>query len=117
MNREDLAWAASFFDGEGSVGCQFFKTRGYKQRKLSVSIGQVHRQVLDKFKNAVGGLGGVYDCKNPSGFTVKSQRIFRYQAGSFQDAQAIMAMLWPWLSSIKREQTKRALARYHGGLV
>ena len=111
MNREELAWAAGFFDGEGWVG---LSGRG---KQLSIRVVQVDRRVLDRFAAALG-LGrvtGPRTRRNP-----KWRPMYVYQVGGFPITQAIMAMLWRWMSPVKREQFAKAsstvlprLGRWH----
>lgn len=51
--REEMAWAAGFFDGEG---CFSYSRKVYTP---TIAIAQVDRQVLDRFRAAVG-IGKVY---------------------------------------------------------
>ena len=48
FDREELAWAAGFFDGEG---CFCFSEAG---QYVCVSITQTEREPLDRFERAVG---------------------------------------------------------------
>lgn len=58
----DLAWAAGFFDGEGSVN---IKSQG-KTVVLSVHVAQVDRRPLDKLVRCFGGkVYGPYKSNNP----------------------------------------------------
>jgi hypothetical protein len=94
VNREELAWCAGFFDGEGH--CGYSQRR--KGRGIYISISQVDRHVLDRFVKAVG-VGRVRFQKRR-----ETQDVHEYKATSFHDVQAVAAMLWHWLSPIKREQ-------------
>jgi hypothetical protein len=92
MNHEELAWAGGLFSGEGYTG-QF---KNYPR----MTIGQkFSREVLDRFKNAVnlGRINGPY------------KEVWHYQATNFTDVQAIVAMLWPWLSTDKKNQAMAVL--------
>lgn len=85
MNREELAWSAGFFDGEGWVG---ISGRG---KQLCLRVVQVDRMVLDRFAAAVG-IGRV---TGPRARRDPNWRpIFVYQLGGFHLTQAVMAMLW-----------------------
>jgi hypothetical protein len=103
VNREELAWAAGLFDGEGYVGVR--PVQGTARLFLQVQMTQVDRRVLDRFQSAVMGLGKVYG-PYPRGGNSKPQ--FRFMTGKFEHSQAIMAMLWNWLSPVKREQFRIA---------
>lgn len=63
MLRTELAWAAGFFDGEGSTKKKYY---GYKTKKgfvkkptkdICMTIAQCDRRPLLRFKKAVGNLG------------------------------------------------------------
>ena len=105
LNHQELAWAAGFFDGEGSTS--------YSNKKTlpCIAIGQADPFVLERFRAAVGGVGCVFGPykrrKNP---TWKDQ--WNYHAGKFEEVQAIIAVLWKWLSPLKREQASKVLLAY-----
>jgi hypothetical protein len=111
FRREELIWAAGFFDGEGNV--RFDPRPGRKNGWTQLQIAQCDRRVLDRFKGAVGGIGAVYGPyaqRQP-----KSQPYYQYSAQGFMFVQAVVAMLFKWLSPVKREQARKTLeaARAH----
>jgi hypothetical protein len=98
--QTELAWAAGFFDGEGHTGY------ANRNKRVRASINQIHPEVLNRFRAAVGGLGtvsGPYD--RPGG-----QPMYRYAVSGFEETQAAVAMIWKYLGSVKREQARNALA-------
>lgn len=107
IHRESLAWAAGFFDGEG---CITLSRHNDKYINLSLSIGQKlideeliwgESESLVKFREAVqiGNINGPYlDRRN------STSQICRYTASGYEQIQAIMAMLWPWLGDIKKDK-------------
>ena len=102
---EQLAWAAGFYCGEGSASP--IKQRG-KVSGVRVTIGQKNREVLDWFAAAVGtgkvnGPYGPYSGNNGC-------PMFFYQAHGRDSVRKIRDLLWPWLSTEKREQFDRAYA-------
>lgn len=101
--REELAWAAGFFDGEGSVGCYKNSRPGVRARRWSVTIQQKTPPVLHRFQMAVGGLGQV-----GGPYKTKGRDIYTYRSCRFEHVQAIMAMLWVFLSEQKRADFKRS---------
>jgi hypothetical protein len=103
LNREELAWAAGFYDGEGCLGI-FKNKRGLM---LHMDIGQVDRAVLDRFQAAVelGNVAGPYLKKNPN-----HAPSYSWDACGFEKCQAVVAKLWHWLSPVKRAQAKVALS-------
>jgi hypothetical protein len=102
-DREELAWAAGFFDGEG---CFSFSVAG---RYVCVSLSQTDREPLDRFKAAVG-IGrvlGPYDFRKNDRWVRKPQYVYR--VNGYERVQAIAALLWSWLGSVKRQQAIHAL--------
>lgn len=109
-NREELAWAAGFFDGEGCIYIAPIKPR-YKA--LGIDIGQVDRRVLDRFRAAVGDLGKVYGPRDKRTKTRPNGKpSFQYRSSAFEDVQAVIAMLWKFLSPVKRNQAAKTLCEY-----
>ena len=105
-DREDLAWAAGFFDGEG---CFSYTDRA---AYASVSISQVERGPLERFQGAVGNLGKIYGpyFKTYPG-RMSKQPWHQYRAYRREHVQAIAAMLWFNRGSTKREQAVAVLTR------
>lgn len=99
-NREELAWAAGFFDGEGSTGCYRNHVKG---KRWSVSIQQKGPALLRRFRRAVRGLGHI---NGP--YWNKTTNLWAFRTVRFEHSQAIMAMLWPWLGRQKRQDFMRA---------
>ena len=103
--REALAWAGGFFAGEGSVHICYNggkpKNLPYPQVAISQS-GDLGREVLDRFHIATGALGKIYGPKPPG----RNQKQIRWlwEANGFEKTQAIMALLWPWLGSVKQSK-------------
>lgn len=95
--REELAWAAGFFDGEGNS--RLNKGYGF------ISIRQVDKATLDRFQSAVLGLGhigGPYKNKSYA-------PIYSWYVSSFKDVQAVSTMLWPFLGEAKKSQLRYVL--------
>jgi hypothetical protein len=106
FSREELAWAAGFFDGEG---CFCYSEAG---RYICISIAQTDREVLDRFRRAVGGLGnilGPYKNRGPGTYSRKPQ--FVYRLNKFEHVQAVAALLWFMLGTQKRNQARRTLRK------
>ena len=109
MNREELAWAAGFVDGEGHFGLHL--SQGKKSRPygaITLNVAQKDRQVLDRFQAALG-VGKVY---GPYSHGAKPTKYFAFFSHNFEHTQAAIAMLWPWLSLVKRLQAKQTLLAY-----
>ena len=104
--REELAWAAGFFDGEGYIGVTLAK-RAITPR-IVISIAQVDRSVLDKFQSAVGvgKVYGPYTQRHP-----KSNPYYQLSIAGFPFVQHTVAQMWTWLSPVKQAQAKAALEK------
>jgi hypothetical protein len=103
LDQELLAWAAGFFDGEGSTIVKSDSSRpGYYQ--LEVSVPQLGRQgepgVLTKFQRAALGIGSI----DP-----QDGDMYKWCARGKIAAPLTLALLWPWLGSVKRDQALTAM--------
>lgn len=110
INREQLAWAGGFFDGEGYVGG--VGNHGYPGLHIrqAGSFMQVP-DVLARFQRAVSGLGYTYGPMFDAGdLTHRPQ--WAFEAHGFEVVQAVFAMLWPWLGPVKRGQFGVVLHRF-----
>lgn len=102
MNRimpeaELRAWAAGFFDGEGCFSLN--RTRAV------ATISQVDRETIDHFHRIVG-CGNVYFTAGP--FKNPRQRSFySWRIGAREDFDHVVAVLWPWLGTVKRAAAQR----------
>src|ERR1700738_3888302 len=104
INREELAWAAGFFDGEGHTShtSRRYRKDGdsrylyhYIQAVVSQS-GQTLPETLTRFHNAVSGIGVI---NGPYMTTRQRLPAWRWCAGGFKKTQAVIAMLWAFLST------------------
>ncbi len=103
LDQELLAWAAGFFDGEGTTIARTDRRRpGYL--RLNVSVGQADAvgvpAVLVKFQRAMLGLGTIYR---------EDDTLYRWRAMGRLGAEISVALLWPYLSVVKRRQAASAL--------
>ena len=105
MRREELAWAAGFFDGEG---CFSYTQAG---RYGCATIGQTEREPLERFLRAVG-VGVVYGpYKRTYPGRLSKKPWYDYRAQTQETVQAVVAMLWFSLGTKKRVQAVRVLRR------
>lgn len=109
-NREERAWAAGFFDGEGSTHVQL-------PYYLTVALGQSGdggHDNLERFKRAVGVgvITGPYQGNLPG----RQPRWYYAAKGQF-DARQVLDALWPWLGDVKRRQAEVAVAAYEAAPV
>ncbi len=106
INREELAWAAGFFDGEGCTVLQ--RSKKHPRTYLYTSLTQVNLEPLKRFHNAVGGLGVIYG-PYTHGRGRNWAPIHKWHTNKFEHSQAVLAMLWSFLSAPKRAQASAAL--------
>lgn len=112
VERERLAWAGGFFDGEGHIGAAGDKGYPALNIKQAGSYTQVP-EVLPRFRDAVCGLGYIYGPMfDPENIAHLPQ--WSFESHGLEAVQAIFAMLWPWLGPIKRAQFALVLRRYAG---
>ena len=107
LDHLDLAWAAGFFDGEGTTCAT--RHVGRTQRYLKVSVTQIHRETLERFRESVGGLGAIY-----GPYSTKSGVFdqFLWRVSGYEESQAAIAMMWPWLTPVKRQQAMEAFIAF-----
>jgi len=108
-NREDIAWIAGFFDGEGNIGCVRRKYVG-----LHVQIGQADPELLERIRDTLD-FGKVYGPYRAGGsFTTRNgfKPKWLWMVQGFERVQAFAAMVWPWLSTRRRDQVRQTLAAF-----
>ena len=107
--REDLAWAAGFFDGEG---CIYFKVldNRYKTLQMSLSISQnaFKGEPLDKWYR-IFKVGGFSDSNMGRG---NENPISTWRTAKFEHIQYIISSIWFMLGEVKRNQYTRMMKTY-----
>ena len=98
----ELAWAAGFFDGEGSVGYYINNYANKKCRTWSLSVTQKDLRPLERFKIAVGNIGYIRRV---------CDGIHAYQVTDEEGIQFIYGFIGKYLSEPKKEQFARAQTR------
>ncbi len=105
LDRAELAWAARFFDGEGSTMVHTDESRpGYLRLEVAVpqsGHGGGVPAVLFRFQRAVGGLGRIV---GPEG-----RDMYKCVSSGRLEAMAIVALLWNQLGEVKRRQANDAV--------
>lgn len=109
-NRTELAWSAGFFDGEGCT------TAAGHRRYPKITISQAGPlakppEVLDRFRQAVGGIGYVTGPELDDSGRHKPRWVYHLQGAN--QVSAVIALLWPFLCEVKRAQADRILSRYY----
>lgn len=111
VNREQLAWAAGLFEGEGCLstrGKSVNILRKYRDRGLVAAMKMTDEDVIFRFKQIVG-VGNITGPYNKIG----KKTWWVWQAGSFEHVQALIAILWPWLCRRRKDRAKELLTLYH----
>lgn len=122
--REELAWAAGFFDGEGSTHIETRMGRGANTDatyiRLYLDISQCTEtegsppEVLVRFQKALLPIYSVIAGPYIRSHRHKNHRdIWRLRVDTHEDIQATASRLWPWLGNVKREQAYQALKAYN----
>ena len=109
--REELAWAAGLFDGEGYIGCVERKTPGGRPNPMiSMVVVQWHRpDVIERFHVAVGARGYVNTRLRNGGAATE----WTWATCASGTVREVVDLLWPWLSAPKREQAERTFDMFH----
>ena len=105
MSKEDRAYCAGLFEGEGHIGCYIKKNpKGYMVRNLTLSIGMQNKEPLELVQDIlnVGSLKGPY-----------RNKMYIYAVRNFEHIQFVVCNLWFWLSPRRREQAEIALTTFH----
>ena len=100
--REELAWVAGFVEADGCFSTSRLKTRAGKirdRRYPCVAVGQIDREVLDRIQSFLG-LGLIHYTNPPH---------LHFRANGLEKTQAIIAMLWPFMGTVKKAQATRVL--------
>ena len=104
LDALQLAWAAGFFDGEGTTVAAARSDRPAYVR-LHVTLPQCGHggvpEVLLRSQTAILGVGHV---TGPD-----DHDMYFWRASGFNEAQAVIALLWRWLGPVKRAQAAAAL--------
>lgn len=101
ISKTELAWAAGFFDGEGTIG---FTRKTTGSCKKWIAIGNTDVELLYRFRTAVYGLGVV---RNKYKNQAKGKPIFVWYLNSFEEIQACLSLLYNYFGERNR---LRALA-------
>lgn len=99
----ELAWAAGFFDGEGSTTV---KKSAWKTPSLRLSLANTHRPNIERFCDAVGMPRRVYEWKYDN---QKWKLRYSIEFASTADVEKILFNLWPYLGSEKRGQAMASI--------
>ena len=110
MDKLELAWAAGFFDGEGYARLRTTQRPNGKYRHAVLAVAQIDIRPLERFQNAVLGLGKINGPYGPyPSQTKNSSPQYRWETAKFEHVQAVVALLWNFLSEPKKEQILKSI--------
>lgn len=107
LDTHELAWAAGFFDGEGT--CQTVKKNPPRRNtyRAMVQVAQAGSpDLLYRMQAAVGGLGSV--C-GPYDYKGGRLPVYRWSVSNFEGVQQVACGMWKWLGEPKRAQFRKAI--------
>lgn len=103
IDTHELAWAAGFFDGEGSVCLR--RQGGWMELYLQVPQSG-DTATLERFRRAMLGLGRIGGPWKYKGGTLPAYTLF---LRGYTQVQTAIALLWKFLSEPKRAQAEAAM--------
>jgi hypothetical protein len=109
VNREELAWSAGFFDGEGYTHNRPQVKNGRVPPMMTVA--QIEMWPLERLQRALFGIGKIY---GPYISKQKNRKPYwQYSIHRAGDVIAVTGLLWKWLGPTKRLQIQTALAKFY----
>lgn len=105
IDQAELAWAAGFFDGEGSTIARTYTDRpGYYQLNVTVPQACAHGvpPSLLRFQLAMLGMGEI---NGPA-----ADDLYMLRFGARAEIRVVLQLLWPHLGEVKRAQATSAIA-------
>jgi hypothetical protein len=115
VTEQELAWAAGFFDGEGTVYLWNCRNNSGHYRTLALSINQVDRRPLERFQTAVevGTVSTHPISRNKLNAHPKWRDQHRWYVFGHH-AMWALEILSPYLSGPKLEQARLVLDKLNG---
>lgn len=108
----ERAWAAGFFDGEGTVGSYVASTPNGTRNgiKVGANVCQHTSEELSRFAEAVG-MGLLYDRRGNNERKGWTSANFVLVINGYEKVQQLACLLWPYLCTKKRQQFTEALKK------
>ena len=100
--REEVAWAAGLFEGEGSIGA-YRRSLPRVGRSVQASLHMTDEKPVREFARIVG-VGTVSGPIQRPG-----KPIYLWRVSNFEYVQHVAAVLWPRLAPRRRTQTHQTL--------
>lgn len=105
--RENIAWAAGLFEGEGSCYFRDRKQGTSASRSACVVLNMTDEDVIRKLHRIIG-LGSVNGPYQPPG---NRKPVWRWSVTGSEQPQAVLAAFWPFLCSRRQAKIAEVLAQ------
>jgi hypothetical protein len=102
MDRESVIWAAGLFEGEGCISFSSPASRGLRPK---ANLTSTDEDVIRRF-HATVGVGKVF-----GPYDQGHKPFWSWQVYTFEQTQAVIAMLWPWLGERRRARAREVILR------
>lgn len=106
ISKEDVAWAAGLFEGEGTIYGNKKPTR--RNHKMALMVSSTDKDVVDRFQSIVGQ-GRVH---GPYQFGGRKKPLYQWVSGKFETIQFLVAVFWPWLGERRKAQAVAVLSHH-----
>ena len=102
VDDHEIAWAAGFFEAEGTACSSQRRDRPSRERTMALYQGgrAAIPDALLRFQRAVGGRGNITGPYR--------DRLFHWSTKKNAAFDEVMAFMWPWLTEWKRAQLRTA---------
>jgi hypothetical protein len=112
VHKDDIAWAAGLFEGEGCISFTRSKRSHWRnsQTQGRVSVAMTDQDVVERFAKIMG-FGTVEYLGVPQsrdGYNRKAT--WRWRAQSYEHVQATIAMFWSYLGTRRKARAKEILS-------
>jgi hypothetical protein len=110
--EESAAWAAGFFDGEGTIGVYGDPRWPQARMEIAQASASTAPDTLDRFRRIVGAgkVGGPRILRSP--WSKLPQ--YRWSLTRFPEIERVVAMLYPYADVVRRERMAASLAVVRG---
>ena len=106
VSREDYAWAAGLFEGEGCFNASTGpRARGGRYKNCMAKLAMTDKDSVIRF----AGIMGVGNIRFEDRRHLGHQGIWVWTTGSFEGTQHVVASLWFGLGRRRRDQARAVL--------
>ena len=108
LDTRELAWAAGLFEGEGCISIHKTPTRYGTYTYPRLRVVMTDEDSIRRFHSAVG-VGRIFGPYRPPSRSTRKP-IWEWIVTSFEDNQAVIAMLWFGLGARRRLRAREVLS-------